>query len=94
MLNLKFTQQFNLLVEKLLEEKRLQNVSHFDKKYLKYYQNSIFVLLLDEFPWQISLRNLGSHICGGSIINENQVITAAHCVEGASPALDTVSITE
>merc|ERR1712154_337291 len=27
-----------------------------------------------EFPWQISLRNLGSHICGGSIINKNQVI--------------------
>merc|ERR1711910_51276 len=38
-----------------------------------------------EFPWQISLRNLGSHICGGSIINKNQVITAAHCVEGALP---------
>ena len=94
MLNLKFTQQFNLRVEKLLEEKRLQNVSHFVKKYLKNFQNSIFVLLLDEFPWQISLRNLGSHICGGSIINENQVITAAHCVEGASPALDTVSIND
>jgi len=43
-----------------------------------------------EFPWQISLRNLGSHICGGSIINQNQVITAAHCVEGALPVMDTV----
>merc|ERR1739838_599272 len=43
-----------------------------------------------EFPWQISLRNLGSHICGGSIINKNQVITAAHCVEGALSALDSV----
>merc|ERR1712055_361449 len=43
-----------------------------------------------EFPWQISLRNLGSHICGGSIINRNQVITAAHCVQGALPALDSV----
>merc|ERR1711887_124050 len=43
-----------------------------------------------EFPWQISLRNLGSHICGGSIINEMQVITAAHCVAGALPILDTV----
>merc|ERR1711931_510380 len=43
-----------------------------------------------EFPWQISLRNLGSHICGGSIINKNQVITAAHCVEGALPILDSV----
>ena len=46
---------------------------------------------IDEFPWQISLRNLGSHICGGSIINRNQVITAAHCVEGASPAFDSVT---
>merc|ERR1712179_210182 len=45
---------------------------------------------LHEFPWQISLRNLGSHICGGSIINSNQVITAAHCVEGALPVMDTV----
>merc|ERR1711997_592064 len=43
-----------------------------------------------EFPWQISLRNLGSHICGGSIINKNQVITAAHCVQGALPILDSV----
>merc|ERR1712215_80895 len=45
-----------------------------------------------EFPWQISLRNLGSHICGGSIINKNQVITAAHCVQGALPILDSVMI--
>merc|ERR1711936_1313338 len=45
---------------------------------------------LHEFPWQISLRNLGSHICGGSIINSNQVITAAHCVEGALPVMDSV----
>ena len=57
--------------------------------------NRILTLLVasDEFPWQISLRNLGSHICGGSIINENQVITAVHCVEGALPIMDTVSCT-
>merc|ERR1711982_217301 len=37
-----------------------------------------------EWPWQVALFIDDAWFCGGSLISENYVLTAAHCVDGAS----------
>ncbi|XP_034940686.1 trypsin-1-like [Chelonus insularis] len=44
--------------------------------------------VLGEIPYQVSLQYVYNnfHFCGGSVLNEKYVITAAHCIQGKSPS--------
>jgi secreted trypsin-like serine protease len=42
---------------------------------------------ISAFPWQISMQTQsGFHFCGGSILDEDFILTASHCVDGQSAA--------
>lgn len=47
---------------------------------------------IENYPWQVSLQSDGSHFCGGSLLNEKIVITAAHCLSDIPPEAITIRI--
>jgi len=46
--------------------------------------------LRGDWPWSCSLRINGRHSCGGSLINNRWLITAAHCTTNKNPAIYTI----
>ncbi|KAK2567599.1 CUB and peptidase domain-containing protein 1 [Acropora cervicornis] len=47
---------------------------------------------INSWPWQVKLRIAGNFLCGGSLIQPEWVLTAAHCVEGESPSIIKVTL--
>jgi len=37
-------------------------------------------ITIDQAPWQILLEINGADACGGSILNNEWIVTAAHCI--------------
>ncbi|EDW09624.1 trypsin alpha-3 [Drosophila mojavensis] len=48
--------------------------------------------ILEAYPWQVSLQLFDKHYCGGSLIEPDLVLTAAHCLLGMERNIDHLGI--
>jgi secreted trypsin-like serine protease len=48
--------------------------------------------LFSNWDWIVSIRDLNYHFCGGSIINEWYIITAAHCFENRTNITSSMTV--
>ncbi|XP_072398643.1 trypsin-1-like [Diabrotica undecimpunctata] len=46
---------------------------------------------IEKHPWIVSLQDSKRHFCGGSLINDDTVLTAAHCIIGDSDSFHVVA---
>jgi secreted trypsin-like serine protease len=44
------------------------------------------------WSWVVSLRYLDTHFCGGTILNDRFIITAAHCLSQKLPLLSNITV--
>ena len=54
-----------------------KRLSNFPNKIVGGYRATI-----GDWGWQVGLNYFGSMVCGGSLINSQWIITAAHCLYG------------
>ncbi|GFY62362.1 clotting factor B [Trichonephila inaurata madagascariensis] len=46
-----------------------------------------------DFPWMVSIRKNGRHLCGGSLIDRIHILSAAHCFDTYGETLDPTKYT-